>query len=181
MKDVADTVDLLQLLLVHDELLDHRALAPWNSNVPPSVEGTAPGPRKHGLPPSSHGSNPSKFIQRFGPSIASSGTFSGSFFCPAPAPSGQRATAYMVARPARARAIVAWSEYSSSPPTGSPVAMRDTWTPSGLIVRAMYLAVPSPAPEGLVAMMTSRTGAPPGAASPSRRTSSASRISSGPI
>jgi hypothetical protein len=28
LKDVADTVDLLQLLLVHDELLDHRALAP---------------------------------------------------------------------------------------------------------------------------------------------------------
>src|SRR5262249_36759422 len=28
MKDFADPVDLLQLLLVHDELLDHRALAP---------------------------------------------------------------------------------------------------------------------------------------------------------
>ena len=41
--------------------------------------------------------------------------------------------AYMVARPAKARAMVAWSEYSSSPPTGSPVAIRDTWMPSGLI------------------------------------------------
>jgi hypothetical protein len=32
MKDLADTIDLLQLFLVHDELLDHRALAPRNSN-----------------------------------------------------------------------------------------------------------------------------------------------------
>src|SRR5260221_14762767 len=29
MKDLADVVDLLQLLLVHHELLDHRAMAPW--------------------------------------------------------------------------------------------------------------------------------------------------------
>src|SRR5262249_13286019 len=62
MKDFADPVDLLQLLLVHDELLDHRALAPGPRKWPVC-------PRLLRPPPSSHGSNPPKFIQRLAPSI----------------------------------------------------------------------------------------------------------------
>ena len=47
-EDLADVVDLLELLLVHDELLDHRALAPLGGS-PATNEGS---------PPSSHGTNP---------------------------------------------------------------------------------------------------------------------------
>ena len=100
-------------------------------------------------PPSSHGINPAGFRS----------TAIGQ------PPPHLRTRATCAARPASARAIVAWSAYSSSPPTGSPVAIRDTRTPSGLTTRATYIAVASPSTLGLVAMMTSDRSAS-GAAEP---------------
>ena len=43
----------------------------------------------------------------------------------------RRLDAYISRRPSMARASVAWSAYSSSPPMGTPVAMRVVRTPRG--------------------------------------------------
>src|ERR1051326_4275218 len=64
---------------------------------------------------------------------------------------------YNSRRPSRAFAIVTWSAYSKSPPTGRPSARRVTRIPNGLIRRDKYSAVVSPSTFGLVAMITSST------------------------
>src|SRR6185503_13983716 len=60
-------------------------------------------------------------------------------------------------RPSIALLIVTSSAYSRSDPTGMPIAMRVTRTPSGLSSRARYSAVASPSTVGLVARITSST------------------------
>src|SRR5882762_8326016 len=63
----------------------------------------------------------------------------------------------MSRRPSRARPRVISSAYSRSPPTGRPLAIRVTRSPSGLSSRARYIAVASPSMFGLVARITSLT------------------------
>ena len=81
LKDFADVVDLLQLLLVHHELLDHRALAPLPPVSEHEASAWAPRRRAKTVP------TPLLFVQLFD----------------APNSVGR----YSKARPARARAIVA--------------------------------------------------------------------------
>src|SRR3954469_4073168 len=81
----------------------------------------------------------------------------------------------MVRRPSNARPRVTSSAYSRSPPTGSPLASRDTVRPSGPTSRARYAAVASPSRLGSVAMISSVTEP-----SISRVMSSLTRRSSGP-
>ena len=69
--------------------------------------------------------------------------------------------------------MVPESVYSSSAPTLTPRAMRETRTPSGLSSRARYMAVVSPSTVGLVARITSST-------SIMRSSSSRTRRASGP-
>mgnify|MGYP000772290349 CR=1 FL=1 len=77
--------------------------------------------------------------------------------------------------PSNARSSVTSSIYSKSPPTGTPLAMRVTLMPVGLIRRLIYIAVVSPSRLELVAMMTSCT-------SPSSRfISSFNLMSDGPM
>src|SRR5215208_3360923 len=64
---------------------------------------------------------------------------------------------YSSRRPSIALVIVTSSAYSRSDPTGMPMAMRVTRTPSGLSRRARYSAVASPSTVGLVARITSST------------------------
>src|SRR5690348_421951 len=66
-----------------------------------------------------------------------------------------RGGAHISRRDSSARASVIWSAYSSSPPMGTPVAMRVVRTPRGFISLARYSAVASPSTLGLVARMTS--------------------------
>lgn len=58
-------------------------------------------------------------------------------------------------RPSMALEMVTSSANSRSLPTGIPIAMRVTRTPSGFSSRARYTAVASPSTVGLVAMITS--------------------------
>jgi ABC-2 type transport system permease protein len=62
-----------------------------------------------------------------------------------------------VRRPANARPNVISSAYSKSPPTGSPLASRETVKPNGTSMRDRYVAVASPSRLGSVAKMTSVT------------------------
>ena len=62
---------------------------------------------------------------------------------------------YKLVRPSSARSNVTSSIYSRSPPTGTPLAIRLTFTPIGLISLLMYIAVVSPSIVGLVATMIS--------------------------
>ena len=78
-------------------------------------------------------------------------------------------------RPSRARPSVSSSAYSRSPPTGSPLAIRVTFTPSGSSSRARYIAVASPSRLGFVHKITSATPS-----RPSRTSSGRTRSCSGP-
>ena len=64
---------------------------------------------------------------------------------------------YISRRASSARPSVTSSAYSRSPPTGSPLAIRVTLMPSGLMSRARYSAVVSPSTFGFVATTTSVT------------------------
>src|SRR5438876_1199888 len=75
-------------------------------------------------------------------------------------PSGLSDSA-MSRRAKSACATVTPSAYSRSPPTGSPRAMRVTRTPVGLSSCCRKVAVTSPSIDGFVAMITSRSPAPP--------------------
>ena len=59
--------------------------------------------------------------------------------------------------PSNARSSVTSSMYSKSPPTGTPLAIRLTLIPVGLINLLMYIAVVSPSRLEFVAIMTSST------------------------
>lgn len=77
--------------------------------------------------------------------------------------------------PCNARRRVTSSIYSRSPPTGTPLAIRVTLIPVGLISLLIYMAVVSPSKLEFVAIITSSTSC-------SRRTmSSFKRISFGGI
>src|SRR5215211_7124264 len=78
-------------------------------------------------------------------------------------------------RPSNARPSVTSSAYSRSPPTGRPLASRDTVRPIGPTSRAKYAAVASPSRFGSVAMISSVI-----VPSISRVISSLTRRSSGP-
>src|SRR6185369_14594638 len=85
MKDFADAVDLLQLLLVHDELLGHRALAPGNSIGDRLALERLGSRRRVTVATHQNSFNVLAHLSEDGPTVF----------------------AYMVARPAKARAMVA--------------------------------------------------------------------------